>query len=54
MYGLNEVFTFGKYRGKSISEVLEANPKYLEWAIENVSNFTLDEKALDLLRQKTS
>lgn len=54
VHGLNEVFTFRKYRGKSISEVIEANPQYLKWAIENVAKFSLDEDALDFLRQKTS
>ena len=35
----DEVFTFGKHRGKTISEVVRDNSDYIDWMI-NQSNFT--------------
>lgn len=28
-------FTFGKYKGKSYSEVLNSDPDYFDWVIKN-------------------
>lgn len=33
-------FTFGKYRGKSVSEVAERDPGYLRWLSNNLTNMT--------------
>ncbi len=38
------VFTFGKYKGQRITEVIDNNPEYIEWCIREVKNFKLDEK----------
>lgn len=40
--GINDVFTFGKFKGKTILEVLENKPSYIVWCIENIKNFTID------------
>lgn len=42
----NDVFTFGKYKGKSIKEVLKTNPQYVVWVIENVKNTFIHESIL--------
>lgn len=34
-------FTFGKYKGEKIDEIIEVNPKYVLWAERNVSYFSL-------------
>ena len=54
VFGLHEVFTFGKYKGKAISEVIEINPRYVKWAIENVEKFTVDYSVEALLSEKVS
>lgn len=36
-----EKFTFGKYKGYSVDEVISSNPKYVLWARKNVSYFSL-------------
>ena len=43
--GLAERFDFGKYRNKSIREVIAEDPEYIAWCIENVDNFELNNQA---------
>lgn len=36
----NDVLTFGKHKGKDIKTIMEADPHYLEWLIdEEIVNF---------------
>lgn len=35
-------FTFGKYKGRSIMSVLNENPAYVEWCVNNIKCFKLD------------
>jgi hypothetical protein len=35
----------GKYAGRTIEEVIELDPKYLNYCIENYDNFELDNEA---------
>ena len=39
-----EVFTFGKYKGMAVEEVLEKDPGYYGWILGN--DFTLHTKAM--------
>lgn len=36
-----DIFTFGKYKGYRVDDVIEFNPKYVRWVEENVSGFSL-------------
>ena len=36
-----EIFTFGRYKEYRVDDVIEFNPKYVRWAEENVSGFSL-------------
>jgi hypothetical protein len=38
-YSLETKFTFGKYRGKTISEVIALQLSYLDWCIINLEHF---------------
>jgi hypothetical protein len=40
--GVDKVLTFGKFKGKTILQVIEENPAYIVWCIRNVKNFTID------------
>jgi hypothetical protein len=42
-YTLNTVFTFGKFNGKTLKDVLETQPGYLEWCAINLNHFYLGE-----------
>jgi uncharacterized protein (DUF3820 family) len=33
---LDYVLPFGKYKGKTIWQVAESDPKYLDWAADNI------------------
>ena len=37
---------FGKYNGNSIEYVLETNPLYIKWCVENIKWFVFDEELL--------
>jgi hypothetical protein len=46
--GLESLFTFGKYRGKQLEDVIHDDPSYIEWMVmENVTVF--DEETLELI-----
>lgn len=41
------VFTFGKYKGKTVREILDINPSYLQWVHENIPHLELSDYLLD-------
>jgi hypothetical protein len=51
-YDLNTPFTFGKYEGKTLEEVFDKDPSYIEKCMISVDDFSLDEKSLQLLFEK--
>jgi len=44
---LSDKMRFGKHRGKTIKQIVDSDPSYLDWAEENVEGFilTLDARA---------
>lgn len=34
-------FTFGKYKGMSVDQIIHVSPRYVKWAEDNVPYFTL-------------
>lgn len=41
---LSDLFTFGKYKGKTLKQVLEQeNAAYVVWCIKNIPNFSIEE-----------
>ena len=48
-YGLHDKLMFGKHRGETIEEVLKSDLTYIEWALEEIEWFGLDEEAGDML-----
>lgn len=49
LYHLNSVLTFGLHKGLTISEIINKNPGWLHWAIENIEGFELSNKAFERL-----
>lgn len=43
--GLKSILTFGEYVGLTVEEVIRESPTYIEWAIDEVERFELDEEA---------
>lgn len=42
---LDSVLAFGKHQGKTVAFVSETDPMYLEWCLNNIDGFELDEEA---------
>lgn len=46
-FEISDVFKFGRYKGLSLSDVLDLNPDYIKWCMYNVSfPFWLSENVL--------
>lgn len=40
--GINNKFRFGKYKGKTLLYVLDNNPQYIIWCINNIKEFKIN------------
>lgn len=49
--GFKSYLTFGEYTGATVREVMAVAPTYLEWAIDEVEHFELDEEATAALKK---
>jgi uncharacterized protein (DUF3820 family) len=45
--GFNHVMTFGKYKGRSIAEILDVNYNYIIWLSDN-NVLNIDDKVLGM------
>ncbi len=52
-YELDTVFTFGKYKGKSIGEVLEINSLYINWCITKLDHFYIANDTIQVLSEES-
>jgi hypothetical protein len=39
LYGMKSEFDFGQYNGETVEEILELDPQYVLWCINNVEYF---------------
>lgn len=46
-YTLSDTLTFGKYRGKTIREVLSKDAEYLEWCKNKIAGFSIVEEIIN-------
>ena len=49
-YDLDDLLTFGKYKNEIIEDIIDLDPKYIEWALKDVSWFGLTDEALEELQ----
>jgi len=49
VFGLAHRLTFGKYKGKTVQEVIDQNPRYLDWCLETIEWFDLSAEAREAL-----
>ena len=47
-----EIFRFGKYKGVNIDKIIHSDPRYVQWAEENVSFFSLSSEQKEILREE--
>lgn len=50
-YDLNTVFTFGKYEGMSVQEVVNIQPSYIDWCAINLDHFYIDDSEIENLKE---
>lgn len=50
-YNLDSEFTFGKYKGKKVIEVIEIDYTYLTWCIKNLDHFYLKKEVISEINQ---
>lgn len=46
---LSDVFTFGHYKGCTLSDVVDMCPSYIEWCIKDVDRFLLEDEVKEEL-----
>ena len=44
---ISDKFTFGKYCGYTLSDVLDKNEEYVDWCMMNVEGFVLTDEVMD-------
>lgn len=49
IYDLDTKLRFGKYKGYTVEDVLEKDPEYLLWLLENVEHFEVDKALQDAI-----
>lgn len=51
MYTLDSVFTFGRYSGQTLREVLAIEPDYLDWCLRNLGHFCMSDETVQAIKQ---
>ena len=50
--GIYTIFNFGKYKGKALLHVIDNDPQYIIWCINNIKDFNINDKLkVELLSQ---
>lgn len=50
-YDTDSEFTFGKYEGKTIKDVFEQDPKYIDFCFNNIDEFYVSPEVMKELKQ---
>lgn len=48
-YQSNSIVKFGRYNGKTLSEIVDIEPDYIEWCIMHLDHFYISEEAVESL-----
>lgn len=51
-YSLNDEFQFGKHMGSTLREVLQCNPDYFLWCLQNLDHLELSEELIDEIKEE--
>ena len=54
LYTLDTIFSYGKFIGKTVREVIELQPSYLHWCISNIENFTISDDVIKIMENQNS
>ena len=57
MYTLQTVLRFGKHKGKTVNQILQEEPGYINWCLKNIDTFEMSvsdkEKVSQLSAEKS-
>jgi hypothetical protein len=53
-YNLDTKFGFGKFKGKTLKEVVESQASYIDWCAINVDRFYISDEVLDEVKSNFS
>lgn len=45
LYRLDTMFNFGAHIGETVEYVIDTQPSYIEWCLDEIKNFQLDDHA---------
>lgn len=51
-YQLGEVMQFGKYKGMTIETIILHDPRYIQWACDNIPDFYLSDGSKHALQER--
>ena len=49
-YVLETIFSFGKHKGKTLAQIVDLDPSYIEWCIINLEHFYIYEEIFLLIK----
>jgi hypothetical protein len=52
MYNTNSTIGFGRFFGKTIFEITEIDPTYIQWCVEHLEHFLISEEVKDAILEK--
>lgn len=50
-YDLNTEFTFGKYIGNTIRQIVDLQPSYLDWCAINLEHFVMSDDTIEEIKK---
>lgn len=50
-YDLDSQITFGKYEGKTIREIVDLQPTYIDWCATNLDHFYISEDLIEEIKK---
>src|SRR5690554_957889 len=53
-YDLDTEFTFGKYEGKTVREIIEIQPAYIDWCAINLDHFYISTEVIEEIKASYS
>lgn len=51
-YGLYQSLQFGKYKGEQVQDIIEKDPDYIRWCLDNIDWFGLTKEAKAVLHER--
>ena len=51
-YQNNSIVLFGQFKGYSIDQIIDIDPKYIVWCINHLDHFYVEERVIDVISEK--